>query len=107
MKKLVLFFALFLSLTITANAGNGQRDLMNRITKQLGFSAAEKAQLGTGVAVVTFTIDQNGLINVIQCDATTEAQKTAVMSRLSNYYMQNVPVTPGATYMMKIDFSKQ
>jgi hypothetical protein len=107
MKKLVLFFALFLAFTFTANAGNGHRDLMKRINNQLGFTAKEKAELGTGVAVVTFTIDGNGQINVQTCDATTEAQKAAVTERLNKFYVQNAPVIPGTVYMMKVDFTQK
>ncbi|MCU0434225.1 MAG: hypothetical protein MUC87_12270 [Bacteroidia bacterium] len=107
MKKLVLIFALLLGFTFTAAANNGNRDLMKRINNRLGFSAAEKAQLGAGLAVVTFTIDGNGQINIQSCDATTEAQKQAVTERLNKFYVHNAPVTPGAVYMVKIDFTQR
>jgi hypothetical protein len=107
MKKLVLLFALLLGFTFTAAANNGNRDLMKRINNRLGFSATEKAQLGSGVAVVTFTIDGNGQINIQHCDATTEAQKQAVIDRLNKFYVHNAPVSTDAVYMIKIDFTQR
>jgi ribosomal protein L6P/L9E len=107
MKKLVLLFALLVGFTFNAAANNGNRDLMKRINNRLGFSAAEKAQLGSGVAVVTFTIDGNGQINIQHCDATTEAQKQAVIERLNKFYVHNAPVSTDAVYMIKIDFTQR
>jgi hypothetical protein len=73
----------------------------------LGFTTLEKAELGKGVAFVSFTIEVNGLIQIIQCDATTEVQKQAVMSTLNKFYVQNAPVDSGATDSLKINFTQR
>jgi NADPH:quinone reductase-like Zn-dependent oxidoreductase len=77
MKKFILFFALSLAATTTF-AKTNHNDLINRIQNQLGFSAAEKAKLGSGVAVVAFTIDANGMRQILQCYATAGRMVSAL-----------------------------
>lgn len=107
MKKFILFFAFTLAISANVFAGTNNRDLMKRIQNQLGFTASEKAELGKGVAVVTFTIDANGLIQIVQCDATTETQKQVIMNRLNKFYVQNAPVDTDAIYSLRIDFTQR
>ncbi len=107
MKKITTLLAFFL-LIATASFANNSKDkytlMLAKIQKQLAFSAAEKAELGTGMAVVTFTITEKGEIEIIQLDATTDAQAAAVQKKLQHFYLQNAPVKVGATYTLHVNF---
>jgi hypothetical protein len=107
MKKIATLLALFLFITATSFAAANKDKyamMLAKIQKQLTFTAKEKAELGTGMAVVTFTVTQDGTIEIIQLDASTDAQKEAVTKKLNHYYISNAPVKAGATYTMRITF---
>lgn len=109
MKRTILLILLALTLTPAAfasgnNSGNGE--LLHRITNRLIFSEAEKETLGDGLAVVSFTINNQGCIEIVQVDASTEEQKAAVTEKLQGFFIENAPVATNAVYSIQVHFNR-
>lgn len=110
MKRIILLILLATTLTpsVFASASNqGTGELLRRITNRLVFSEEEKATLGEGVAVVSFTINSAGCIEIVQVDASNEEQKIAVTNKLQGFYIENAPVSTEDTYKIQVHFDQQ
>lgn len=108
MKRIILLILLATTLTPFASASNqGTGELLRRITNRLVFSEEEKATLSEGVAVVSFTINSAGCIEIVQVDASNEEQKIAVTNKLQGFYIENAPVSTEDTYKIQVHFDQQ
>lgn len=108
MKRYILILLLAVTSTsVFANTSRkGNNDLFRRISNLLVFSEKEKADLGTGLAVVSFKINESGMIELVQVDASTENQKNAVTKKLQGIALEKVPYNPEAVYTVQVHFDR-
>jgi hypothetical protein len=109
MKTLALTLALLLGIATASAASthrDGNKELMKKINTCLTFSAKERKEVGAGIAVVTFSINNQGHVNIISIDASNEKQKELITQKLDQYYVENAPVISDTLYSIQIHFGQ-
>lgn len=109
MKTLALTLALLLGIATVSTAStdrDGNKELMKKINTCLTFSAKERKEVGAGIAVVTFSINDQGRVNIVSIDASNEKQKELITQKLDQYYVENAPVISDTLYSMQIHFGQ-
>ncbi|GAB4132416.1 MAG: hypothetical protein Fur0041_03700 [Bacteroidia bacterium] len=110
MKKYIslLTFLFVITVSLAANERPIEyKELFRNLNEKLAFTAAEKQELGTGIAIVHFKVRENGTLEIVKIDASNDKQRKAIEERIDSIFISNAPVKNDEVYKMKIAFTTE
>jgi len=103
---LTLVFAIAFAVNTFASGINPKNDIKKTLSKEISYPEFAKEQKLEGVVMVSFSINENGFINIDLTNASNEDLKEYVVGKLKNLIFKNSDKAE-SKYNMKFEFKFQ
>lgn len=103
---LTLVFTAIVAVNSWASNFNPKGDIKNVINKEITYPEFAKEQKLEGVVMVSFSVNESGLINIDLTNASNEDLKNYVIEKLKNLIFRDTK-TSESKYNMKFEFKIQ